>query len=80
MFAVANGEADLCAVDCLTWALAVDCNEAPGNLRVLMKSTAAPCLPYITSADRSAEEARDSRCLQAACERCLSSGPVYASA
>ena len=68
MFAVANGEAELCAVDCLTWALAVDCNEAPGNLRVLMKSTAAPCLPYITSADRSAEEVQLIRdALEAAC-------------
>ncbi len=68
MFAVAEGEADLCAVDCLTWALAVDCNEAPTNLRVLTNSPPAPCLPYITSAERSMEEVQLIRdALNAAC-------------
>lgn len=48
--AVAAGEADVCAVDCVTWALAERTGAAPSGLRILQRSPSAPSLPWITAA------------------------------
>ncbi|MEM7426112.1 MAG: PhnD/SsuA/transferrin family substrate-binding protein [Pseudomonadota bacterium] len=48
--AVASGEADLCAVDCVTWGL--EMKHVPGDwagLKVIGMTDSAPGLPYITS-------------------------------
>lgn len=50
--AVAAGEADLCAVDCVTYALLQRTEpELTRRLRVLASSASAPALPYITRRD-----------------------------
>lgn len=54
--AVAAGDADVCAVDCVTWQLARQTGIAPAGLTVLAISPQAPALPYITSAVRPPEE------------------------
>ncbi len=46
---VAAGEADVCAVDCVTYHLLTRTQpELTGGLRVLAATAAAPALPYIT--------------------------------
>ena len=55
--AVAAGEADACAVDCVTHALLGD--HAPGELRgtrILLSSPTSPGLPFVTGAATSAED------------------------
>ena len=57
MEAVRRGEADLCAVDCVTFALLE--RHAPdrvAGLKFLGRTPAAPGLPYITSAETGAAE------------------------
>jgi ABC-type phosphate/phosphonate transport system substrate-binding protein len=50
--AVAGGSADLCALDCVSWALlAADDPALAARLRVLDWSATAPGLPLITAAD-----------------------------
>lgn len=52
MAAVANGEADLCAVDCVTWALMRRHEpERTQGLRPIGWTAAAPALPLITAVD-----------------------------
>jgi ABC-type phosphate/phosphonate transport system substrate-binding protein len=53
---VSDGRADVCAIDCVTWALAVATNNAPPGLRIALMSPSAPSLPYVTAAGRSAQE------------------------
>jgi ABC-type phosphate/phosphonate transport system substrate-binding protein len=54
--AVAEGRADLAALDCVTYALlARHCPAAVAGLRVLDRSAAAPGLPYVTRADAPAD-------------------------
>lgn len=49
---VAAGRADLAAVDCVSYALiARQHPEQIARLRVLTRSPAAPCLPFVTRAD-----------------------------
>ena len=51
VIAVAAGEADLCAVDCVTWALlARDEPERVRGLRAIGRTASAPGLPLITGA------------------------------
>jgi ABC-type phosphate/phosphonate transport system substrate-binding protein len=48
---VAAGEADLCAVDCVSHALIARCRpDALAGTRVLAATEKAPCLPYVTRA------------------------------
>ncbi len=48
--AVAANDADLCAVDCVTWALEVEyAPEAAARFKVIGWTDPAPALPYITS-------------------------------
>ncbi len=55
--AVARGEADLAAVDCVTFALLGQNEpELVAGLRILAESEAAPALPYVTASGRSAAE------------------------
>src|SRR3546814_318459 len=52
MQAVAAGEADVCAIDCVTWCLLQRSEPAlTTRLRVLASSQAAPALPYIAHRD-----------------------------
>ena len=53
---VAQGQADLCAIDCVTFSLLQA--HAPAELtylRILAHTQSAPCLPYITSLSSSPE-------------------------
>ena len=57
--AVAAGEADACAVDCVTHALLADwIPEALHGSRILATSPTAPGLPFVTGAATSGEEVR----------------------
>jgi len=47
--AVANGQADLAALDALTWRLLKEHTDLGGRLRVVDVTGASPALPYITS-------------------------------
>src|SRR3546814_2648055 len=52
MQAVAAGEADVCAIDCVTWCLLQRSEPAlTTRLRGLASSQAAPALPYIAHRD-----------------------------
>ena len=56
---VAEGAADVCAVDCVTHALLSDTMaEAVAGTRVLAVTPHAPNLPYVTPVGRSEEEVR----------------------
>lgn len=67
--AVARGEADMAAIDCVSFALF--CRNEPelvAGLRILAESEAAPALPYVTASGRSAaERSRLAAALAAAC-------------
>ncbi len=57
MSLVAAGEADVCAVDCVTYHLARRSNpDLTGRLRSMARSAAAPALPYITRRDIPADD------------------------
>lgn len=57
--AVARGEADICAVDCVTHALlARHRPSALAGTRILCQSAAAPAIPFVTRLDRGEEFAR----------------------
>jgi ABC-type phosphate/phosphonate transport system substrate-binding protein len=49
IFAVANGTADLCAIDCVTWAMALKHEPAAKNVHVAGWTRERPGLPLITS-------------------------------
>ena len=54
--AVAAGSADLCAVDCVTWALLVKHDPDRAALfKIIQQTPSAPGLPFITSASTPAE-------------------------
>lgn len=54
---VREGEADVCAVDCVGHALLEDGNpDEPRGLRILCTSPPAPALPYVTGAATPADE------------------------
>jgi ABC-type phosphate/phosphonate transport system substrate-binding protein len=83
--AVAEGRADLAALDCVTYALLAQYRPAAvAGLRVLDQSEAAPGLPYVTRADAPADlvvrlrdglaEAAADRALAAARETLLLTG------
>ena len=60
--AVADGDADVCAIDCVTHALLSDSMAgALAGTRVLAVTPAAPNLPYVTHAARSDAEVRAMR-------------------
>jgi ABC-type phosphate/phosphonate transport system substrate-binding protein len=51
--AVANGRADMAALDCVTWAILADVEPAlTTQLRVIATTDATPALPFITARDR----------------------------
>ncbi len=55
--AVASGDADIAAIDCVCWALACRHDpEAASELRVLAETAAMPGLPLITAAGRDPDE------------------------
>jgi ABC-type phosphate/phosphonate transport system substrate-binding protein len=55
--AVAAGEADVCAIDCVTYALLQRTEpELTRRLRVLAQSAPAPALPYVTRRDIPADD------------------------
>ncbi|MDE0417203.1 MAG: PhnD/SsuA/transferrin family substrate-binding protein [bacterium] len=54
---VAQGTADVCAVDCVSFALMQDTMpDATADVRVLATTRGAPALPYVTSAHRGDDE------------------------
>ena len=53
MVAVRDREADVCAVDCVTWALSQDVDNCCDGLRIVALTASAPALPYITHRLRS---------------------------
>ncbi len=54
---VKSGEADFCAIDCVSWALLGDvAPEEVAGLRILAETEAAPCLPFVTSLSRPIED------------------------
>ena len=53
MVAVRDREADVCAVDCVTWALSQDVENCCDGLRIVALTASAPALPYITHRLRS---------------------------
>jgi ABC-type phosphate/phosphonate transport system substrate-binding protein len=57
MCAVAGGEADIAAIDAVSWALARrDCPELAGQLKSLGTTSLTPGLPLVTAAGRTDEE------------------------
>ncbi len=56
---VADGRADIAAIDCTTWALAQRHLPAARMLRVLTHTALAPALPYITAKGRNVEMLAD---------------------
>ena len=53
---VANGSADIAAIDCVSWYLANQCESAVRNLKVIGHTQSRPGLPLITCGDTSAQE------------------------
>ena len=54
---VAQGTADVCAIDCVTFALMQDTmHGATAGVRVLATTRSAPALPYVTSPHRGDDE------------------------
>jgi len=54
--AVASGNADIAAIDCVSWYLANQCESAVRNLKVIGHTQSRPGLPLITCGDASAQE------------------------
>ena len=54
--AVASGNADIAAIDCVSWYLANQCERAVRNLKVIGHTQSRPGLPLITYGDASAQE------------------------
>lgn len=54
--AVAGGAADIAAIDCVAWALALQHEPAAGDLKEIGRSPDYPSLPFITGIRRSADE------------------------
>ncbi len=53
--AVARGEADIAAIDAITWALLVEHSPTAGRLRVLERTRPTPGLPFITGSRENAK-------------------------
>jgi ABC-type phosphate/phosphonate transport system substrate-binding protein len=54
---VRAGKADLCAIDCVSWALLAQVAPAEtAGLGIIARTAEAPCLPFITAKSVSAEE------------------------
>jgi len=71
---VAQGTADVCAVDCVSFALMQDTMpDATDGVRVLATTRSAPALPYVTSPHRGDDELEALRegLLAAGSDRCL---------
>lgn len=64
--AVAEGRADIAAIDALTWALIQRHDDVAAQLRVIARTPPTPALPYITA------QGRDPAPLRAALTRALS--------
>ena len=71
--AVAAGDADIAAIDCVAWALALRYEPAARQVRTLTWSKPAPSLPYITAAARHPDEAS---ILKSALRRAVATLPV----
>lgn len=54
--AVADGNADIAAIDCVSWHLAKQCEPVVKNLEVIAHTESRPGLPLITRGDASAQE------------------------
>ncbi|AZL60407.1 hypothetical protein EI545_17195 [Tabrizicola piscis] len=57
--AVADGRADIAALDAVTWALLQDMGEVSAALRVIDQTTPTPGLPYITALGGDADRVHD---------------------
>ena len=67
MHALAAGEIDLCAVDCVTWGFVQrDMPALAAGLRILDWTEPSPCLPFITHAGLPAAELQSLRAALAA--------------
>jgi len=53
--AVASGNADIAAIDCVSWHLAKQCEPTIKNLKVIGHTKSRPGLPLITHLDASAQ-------------------------
>lgn len=53
--AVAEGKAEIAALDAVTWAILVENGLAPDTLRVIDQTTPTPALPYIAATGADAE-------------------------
>ncbi|MDC0949033.1 PhnD/SsuA/transferrin family substrate-binding protein [Gammaproteobacteria bacterium] len=51
---IRKGDADLCAIDCVTWGLMQETRDAIGGLQCIAYSRNVPGLPYICAASHSA--------------------------
>ena len=54
--AVASGNADIAAIDCVSWHLAKQCEPAIKSLKVIARTESRPGLPLITCGDASAQD------------------------
>ncbi len=54
--AVAEGQADIAAIDGLTWELFARYDSFAKDLRIIARTTPTPTLPYITALNRDADE------------------------
>ncbi len=57
--AVAEGRADIAALDALSWRIMCQHDSFATDLRVLARTDPTPALPYITARDRNPETLRD---------------------
>ena len=75
MEAVANGEADVAAIDCVTWSLSKASRpDLVGQLRVIgMAPTVVPALPYVVSVSADAQEIT---AIKDGIQRCLTGTPT----
>lgn len=54
--AVANGQADIAALDAVTWRMICNYDALACELKVIQTTAPTPGLPFITAADRNADE------------------------
>ena len=75
MEAVANGRADVAAIDCVTWSLSKASRpDLVGQLRVIgMAPTVVPALPYVVSVSA---DAREITAIKEGIQRCLTGTPT----
>lgn len=78
MRAVAEGRADVAAIDCVSWALAGRHEQSTvARLRVLTQSPVAPSLPYITSATAVARDRSWPARLREIVRQSIGTDPAY---